>query len=132
MIDQVASDATVIVGGAGGIIGVALMLRKMWTGTRLDEARQGGEHSIIKTLRDEVERLGNINKDMSDALSTLQLEIIKLSNQNIALVGEIGALRNENAQLTMEILKLNDQISKWDTKCAICKYRDASYDEENQ
>ena len=76
--------------------------------------------SVIDTLREEVSRLANINTQMSKALVDLQMEVIKLRNENIQLMGEISSLKQENIMLTREVLKLNEQLTKWDGKCETC------------
>ena len=123
MIDQVADYNVVTVAGAGSLVAAALYLRKVFKGMGLEDSRRDAELNVITTLRAEVDRLANTNSVMSKALSDLQLEIIKLRNENIALTGEIAALRTENASLTHEVLKLNQQITKWDHKCDSCEYR---------
>lgn len=123
MIDAIANDATVVLTGAGGFIGLALYLRRLFKNLGLEDSKRSAEQDIIKNLRDEVTRLATINTEMSNALTHLQLEVINLRNENITLTGEIAALRNENAALTREVLKLNDQIMKWDKKCDNCEHR---------
>ena len=123
MIEKIASDTAIVLAGTGGFVGLALYLRRIFKNLGLEDNRRGAELDVILTLRAEVDRLAKTNTKMSEALSELQLEVIKLRNENITLTGEIGALRNENAMLTAEVLKLNDQIKGWGTKCDDCPYR---------
>ena len=123
MIEQVADYTVVTVAGAGSLVAAALYLRKIFRGMGLEDSRHGAEINVIETLRAEVDRLATTNGVMSKALSDLQIEIIKLRNENIALTGEIAALRTENASLTHEVLKLNEQITRWDGKCDLCEYK---------
>ena len=123
MLEKIASDTALVVTGAGGFVGIALYLRKLFKDLGLEDSRRNAEKEVIDTLRAEVDRLAKTNIVMSNSLGELQIEIIKLRNENITLTGEIGALRNENAQLTAEVLKLNDQINGWDSKCITCSYK---------
>lgn len=123
MIEQVADYTVVSVAGAGSLVAVALYLRKVFRGMGLEDSRSEAEKGVIQTLREEVSRLAVVNSELGHALNTLQLEIIKLRNENIQLMGEIAALKQENIQLTREVLKLNDQLSNWDNKCDDCEYK---------
>lgn len=123
MTEQIINDTIVTLGGAGGFVALALYLRRVFKAMGFEEAQRNAESSVIKTLRDEVERLAQTNSRMSVALGELQTEIINLRQENITFVGEVGALRNENAQLTAEILKLQDQIAGWSDKCDICPHK---------
>jgi hypothetical protein len=120
MLEQVADYTIVSVAGAGSLVAGALYLRKIFRGMGLEDSRGAAEKGVIDTLREEVARLASINGEMSHALTALQLEIIKLRNENIALMGEIAALKQENIALTKEVLKLNDQLSRMDHKCDVC------------
>lgn len=126
MTEQIINDTIITMGGAGGLVALALYLRRVFKAMGFEEQQRNAESSVIKTLRDEVERLAQTNSRMSAALSELQVEIINLRNENITFVGEVGALRNENAQLTSEILKLQDQIASWASKCDICPHKKGS------
>jgi FtsZ-binding cell division protein ZapB len=123
MIEQVADYTVATVGGAGGLVALAFYLRKIFKGMGLEDSRTDAEKGVIHTLRDEVTRLAEINTQMSNALTSLQMEIIKLRNENIALMGEIAALKQENIHLTKEVLKLNEQLGNWDTMCANCEHK---------
>jgi len=130
MTDQIINDTVTILGGAGGFVALALYLRKVFKGMGLEDMQRNthasaaaAENTVIHTLRAEVERLAVTNTKMSSALSDLQVEIINLRNENITFVGEVGALRNENAMLTSEIMKLQEQISGWSTKCDACPHK---------
>lgn len=126
MTEQIINDTIITMGGAGGLVALALYLRRIFKGMGFEEQQRSAESSVIKTLRDEVERLAATNTKMSLALAELQDEIINLRNENITFVGEVGALRNENASLTAEILKLQDQIASWASKCDICPHKKGS------
>jgi FtsZ-binding cell division protein ZapB len=126
MLEKIATDTTIVLTGAGGFVGLALYLRRVFKNLGLEDSRRDAEREVIDTLRAEVDRLARTNTTMSQALSELQVEIIKLRNENITLTGEIGALRNENAQLTAEVLKLNDQIKDWGSRCDTCQYKPQS------
>ena len=122
MLEQVADHTVVTVAGAGSLVAAALYLRKIFRGMGLEDSRNDAEKGVIVTLREEVTRLASINTEMSNALTALQMEIIKLRNENIALMGEIAALKQENIALTREVLKLNDQLSRMDHKCDVCEF----------
>jgi FtsZ-binding cell division protein ZapB len=123
MLEQVADYTLVSVAGAGSLVAAALYLRKVFKGMGLEDSRRDAEFGVIHTLREEVARLAAINGEMSRALQDLQMEIIKLRNENITLMGEIAALKTENMQLTKEVLKLNDQLTKWDDHCENCIHK---------
>ena len=116
MLERILETTAYLGAGVSAIIIVALLLRKL-------NSTYGAENSVIQTLRDEIDRLAKTNATLSIATATLQQEVIALRNENIQLQGEIAALRFENAHLTKEVLKLNDQITKWDSKCASCKFK---------
>jgi predicted nuclease with TOPRIM domain len=120
MLEQVANYAVASLAAAGSLVAGALYLRKIFRGMGLEDSRGAAEKGVIDTLREEVGRLASINAEMSKALTALQLEIIKLRNENISLMGEIAAMKNENASLTKEVLKLNEQLARLDNKCEMC------------
>jgi FtsZ-binding cell division protein ZapB len=126
MLEQVADYTIVTVAGAGTLVAAALYLRRIFKGLGLEDTRRSAEIEVITTLRSEVARLATINTEMSRSLTDLQMEIIKLRNENIALMGEIAALKQENIVLTKEVLKLNDQLAKWDTHCDNCEFKKAA------
>ena len=123
MLEQVADYTAFSLTAAGTLGAGGRYLHKMFKGMGLEDSRRTAEIEVINTLRAEVDRLANTNAVMSRALSDLQLEIIKLRNENIALTGEIAALRSENASLTHEVLKLNEQITRWDGRCDTCEFK---------
>lgn len=123
MIEQVADYTIVSVTGAGALVAAGLYLRKIFRGMGLEDTRNLAEKGVIDTLREEVSRLASINSEMSKALVDLQMEVIKLRNENIQLMGEISSLKQENIMLTREVLKLNDQLTKFDTKCDGCEFK---------
>ena len=123
MIAQVADYAVASIGGAGAMVAMGLYLRKVFKGMGLEDSRSAAEKGVIDTLREEVTRLAHINSEMSAALTVLQMEIIKLRNENIQLMGEIAELKQENITLTKEVLKLNEQLTTWNNKCDLCQLK---------
>lgn len=123
MLEKVASDTAIVLTGAGGFVGLAFYLRRLFKSIGLEDSRRNAEIDVIATLRAEVDRLATTNTMLSKAVSDLQLETIKLRNENITLTGEIAALRSENATLTAEVLKLNGQVESWGNKCDNCPYK---------
>jgi FtsZ-binding cell division protein ZapB len=116
--------------GVGFLIAMAFAFRKYYRTDKMEsshaakvEMANEAESTVINTLRQEVERLVKTNAKMSEALQDLQLEVIKLRNENITFIGEVGALRNENARLTAEIIRLQSQLDGWPDKCNNCKWK---------
>lgn len=125
MMEQVTNYATAVVAGGGGLVALGLYLRKIFKNMGLDDNRRQAEVEIINNLRGEVSRLSTVNTDMGNAVANLQTEVIKLRNENIALMGEIAAMKVENANLTAEILKLNEQLKRFSNVCDDCEFKKA-------
>ena len=130
MTELIQNSAMNMGAGVGFLIAMAFAFRKYYRNDKMEsshavkiEAAAEAETTVINTLRQEVERLVKTNAKMSEALQDLQLEVIKLRNENITFIGEVGALRNENARLTAEIIRLQAQLDGWPDRCATCKWK---------
>ena len=104
--------------GVAAILATALILRRVF-------ANYGGEGAVIRSMKEELERLAATNVKLSTVTTDLQEEVRSLRTENATLHGEIAALRSENAQLAREVFRLNEQIDKLEDKCVKCKFRPA-------
>ncbi len=111
--DQIINDSVVITASAGGVVALALYIRKIFGGLGLENARVAGENDVIRILRDEVNRLADTNTKMAVALRDLQEEVTRLRKENSDLSTEIETLSNEIKSLAR----------KQAEKCEVCPHR---------
>lgn len=96
--DHIAQIVTGIVGLLTAIVlGVQSWLKK--------SKEYQSEHSLIKLMHDELERMSKQNKVLSDEIGKLQYELIRLN-------GQLSTLSAENQKLQSEVSNLNSEIAR--------------------
>lgn len=86
-----------VAGTVAALFGIQKML-KNWKDTST-------ESNVMKMMHEELERMAKHNKVLSEELSSLQLEIVKLNK-------ELRRLSDENQKLHSEIKSLNAEITR--------------------
>lgn len=94
----------VITGAVASVLGSRKLVRK-WEKDGLEIQKTNAEESLIKSLRDESERMASQNKKLMEQLSALQLQIGELHSS-------ITKLRLENETLTHQIFQLHIEVDK--------------------
>jgi uncharacterized protein YlxW (UPF0749 family) len=91
-----------------GIAGLAFGIQKLiqkWKVT-------GAETSVVTLVHTELLRVAAQNKQLSDTVHTLQLEIINLNKSLIALSSENQRLDLQVAQLNMELASIRKELKR--------------------
>ena len=71
----------------------------------------GSEHSLIKMMHEELERMSKQNAILSDEIGNLQTELIRLNSHLVTLSSENQKLQLEVANLNSEIARLHGIMS---------------------
>lgn len=91
-----------VAGAVASVVGMRKVSRG-WEKDGLEIQKSNAEESLIKSLREESERMANQNQKLMDQLSALQLQIGELHQS-------INKLRLENDSLHRQIAQLNTEI----------------------
>lgn len=94
----------IIVGAVTSVVGLRKMVRH-WEKEGLEIEKVNAEESLIKSLRQESERMAGQNQRLMEQLTTLQLQIGELHQS-------INRLRTENDTLHQQIAQLHREISE--------------------
>ncbi len=94
------AQATTMV--AAAIIGAIFMIQKLLKGFK----ETATESNVMSIMNEELKRLANTNKVLSEELAKFQLEIIKLNKELNSLSIENQSLHHEVTLLTQEVNRL--------------------------
>jgi len=109
MIDASLVREVVTIAGsvAAAAVAAVLGLRKSfkhWEKDGLEIQRTGAEEALIKSLREETERMANQNQKLLEQLLSLQLQLSDLHQS-------INKLRLENDSLNTQIKQLKSELN---------------------
>lgn len=91
---------------SGGLVGLVMILNKFLVTFKSDKT----EGSVLKIMHEELERMSEYNKTLSDELNKLQREILELNSQLRNLTSENQRLHFEVNSLTSEVSRLKNTL----------------------
>lgn len=100
--DFIRNSLAAMVAGAGSVFGIQKAV-KTWKGS-------SAELGLIKTMHEELLRLGQYNKTLSEELGKIQNDFLKLNREMRELSDENQNLHSEIHTLTLEVKRLRGLI----------------------
>ena len=113
----VADNVTEIIAGiAAALVGGAFYFRKAqttWAKGGADLAGENGKRDVYEFMRQELERMAEVNTALGKQVNAFQLENIQLSARLQTVTLQMTDLQHENASLGLEIVELRTAINEF-------------------
>jgi chromosome segregation ATPase len=120
-----ADNITEIIAGIGlAVTGGALWFRKAqttWAKGGADVAGENSRQDVYEFMRQELQRMAEVNTALGKQVNAFQMENIQLSARLQTVTLQMTALQHENAQLGAELIELRNSIDELNTILSQCK-----------